>query len=643
MRYSPLVAALLLAACAGTRPAERSASGGVGAEAALPAEGLASLAEAWWQTLMERSPTWATSLGDRRFDSRLPDLSDASREAFHRRTRKLLTDARALNPERLDTAARVTRDTLISTLERELSQATCRSWLWGVDQLTGPQVWLPQLPGYHAIRSQIDVSTLLARYRGIDAYLTADRAQLERGLAEGFAAPQVLVERVVAQLDRLVAGAPEASPFVTQLRLPTGWHAGKLDAARAEFTGVVGASVFPALRAYRDFLRDVYLPRARASVGVNGLPGGAACYAALIRDQTGSTLAPDAIHDLGMAELSRVHAAMRAIAVAELSPPPPPPAPKSKSKRKTKRRARRGQKSKPEPVAVTAEPQPPPPISGDPIRVYLTRLEASPEQHVESADALLAFARDAVVRAESKLPLAFRRLPRVPLEVRAIEAFRAEESPAAYYYGAPDDRSRSAIYYVNTTHLGSRPLFHQEALAFHEAVPGHHLQISVAASAMELPVFQRHLRHTAFTEGWALYAERLADELSLYSSPASRFGALGYQAWRAARLVVDVGLHARDWTPEEAVRFLVENTTLSRHEAQAEVERYIAWPAQALSYMLGRMHFERLRRQAESELCGRFDLPRFHEEILRYGAVSPEALDGIVDRYIQGFYEQIIP
>ncbi len=642
MRHSHLfVAALLLAACASAHPAQRGSSEGAGVEAAAPAGGLTALADAWWQALMERSPTWATSLGDRRFDARLPDLSDGSREAFHARARELLARARALDATSLDLAASVTRDTLISTLERELNAGVCRRWLWDVDQLAGPQIWLPQIPGYHSVRSDIDVATLVARYRGIPGYLAAHRAQLERGLAEGFAAPRVIVERVVAQLDRLLATPPEGSPFVTQLRLPSGWHAGKLEAARAELTGVVGASVLPGLRAYRDFLRDVYWPQARASVGVSALPDGDACYAALIRDQTGSTLTPDAIHDLGMAELSRLHAAMRAIAVAELTPPPPPPAPKSKGK--PKRRPKRARRSKAAPVAEAAEIPSAPPISGDPLRVYLERLQASPDQHAASADALLAFARDAVSRAESKLPLAFRRLPRVPLEVRAIEAFRAEESPAAYYYGAPDDRSRSAIYYVNTTHLESRPLFHQEALAFHEAVPGHHLQISVASAATELPAFQRHLRHTAFTEGWALYAEQLAEELSLYSSPASRFGALGYQAWRAARLVVDVGLHARGWTREQAVSFLTENTTLSRHEAQAEVERYIAWPAQALSYMLGRMRFDRLRRQAESELCSRFDLPRFHEEILRYGAVSPEALDGIVDRYIQGFYERIIP
>ncbi|MEZ4265688.1 MAG: DUF885 domain-containing protein [Myxococcota bacterium] len=635
-RWPMLVIALCCVGCAGTRPAVGGAAAGPGAQAAAAPEGLAALAESWWQALMERSPTWATAVGDRRFDARLPDLSDASRKAFTARVEKLLADTRALNPAGLDTSARVTRDTLISTLERELDAQACRPWLWDVDQLTGPQVWLPQLPGYHSIRSEGDTTTLIARYRAIPAFLAAHRAQLERGLTEGFAAPRLIVERVISQLDRLASGAPSASPFVTQLRLPTGWHAGKLDGARAEFTRVVGETVQPALAAYRDFLRDVYLPRARESVGVDGLPGGAACYLALIRNQTGSKLGPDAIHDLGMAELSRVHAAMRDIAVAELTPPPPPPPPKQK---KPKRKSRRSKKKAAEPTPAPA----PPPIVGDPIRVYLARLEASPDQHPQDAEALLAFARGAVARAESKLPLAFRRLPRVPLEVRAIEPFRADESPAAYYYGAPDDRSRSAIYYVNTSHLEARGLFHQEALAFHEAVPGHHLQISVAAAASELPTFQRHLRHTAFTEGWALYAERLADELALYSSPASRFGALGYQAWRAARLVVDVGLHARGWTREQAIAFLVDNTTLSRHEASAEVERYIVWPGQALSYMLGRMHFDRLRRQAESELCVRFDLPRFHEEILRYGAVPPAALDGIVDRYIQAFYEQIIP
>ncbi|MCB9730445.1 MAG: DUF885 domain-containing protein [Deltaproteobacteria bacterium] len=650
-----LAAALLWAGCAGTGGAGSKGRIELPDAEAPPAEGLAALADAWWEASMRRSPTWATSLGDRRFDALLPDLSDASREAFHAQVRRLLDAARALDVEALDASARVTRDALVSTLERELQSEVCSPWLWDVDQLTGPQVWLPQIPGYHTVRSDADLGTLLKRYAAIPGYLAAHRAQLERGLAQGYQAPRVIVERVLAQLDRLVDAPAAGSPFLVLLRLPVGWHNAKAEAARAQVAQAVTTQVLPALRAYRDFIRTLYLPRARSSIGVDGLPDGAACYAALIRDHTGTTLAPDAIHELGMAELSSIHAEMRAIALAELSPPPPPP--KAKKAKKKARRARkpkkasrrkrkgeatgRGSKAEEEPAAAEA-PAPAPAFEGDPIAAYRARLEADPTSYARSEDELLAFARQAVARAESKLPLAFRRLPRVPVEVRAIEPFRADEAPAAYYYGAPDDHSRPAVYYVNTSHLEERPLYHQEALAFHEAVPGHHLQISVAAAA-DLPAFQRHMRHTAFTEGWALYAERLAGELALYSSPASRFGALGYQAWRAARLVVDVGIHARGWTRDQATRFLVDNTTLTPHEAGAEVDRYIAWPAQALSYTIGRMHFERLRRQAESELCVRFDLPRFHEEILRYGAVPPEVLDGVVDRYIQGFYEEIIP
>jgi uncharacterized protein (DUF885 family) len=625
-----LAASLALAGCAVVRPTQRPTEP---AAAAMPPSGrLTDLAERWWQTLMERSPTWATALGDRRFDAKLPDLADPARDAFAARVGALIDAARAIDPAALDRDQQVTRDSLIGSLEREQQRMSCRGWLWDVDQLAGPQVWLPQIPGYHDVRNDADLAALRARYTAIPGYLADHRAQLERGRALGYAAPRLIVERVLSQLDRLVAGPATGTPFVTQLRLPTGWHEGRLQAARAELTAVVAAQVLPALVAYRDYLRATYLPGARDSVGVSGLPGGDACYRALIHEQTGSRLDPDAIFEIGMAELSRVQAQMRDIAVAELTPAPPPEPPKRKG-----RKPKRAKKS-PAPA-----PPPPPAWQGDPIRAYLERLEASPDQHAPDAAALLAFARQAVARAQSKLPLAFRRLPRVPLEVRAIEAFRAEEAPAAYYYGAPDDRSRGAIYYVNTTHLEARALYHQEALAFHEALPGHHLQISVASAATHLPTFQRHLRHTAFTEGWALYAERLADELGLYSSPAARFGALGYQAWRAARLVVDVGLHARGWTREQAIAFMVDHTTLSEHEATAEIERYIVWPAQALSYMLGRMHFDRLRTMAESELCIRFDLPRFHEEILRYGAVPPEALEGIVDRYIQAFYEEIIP
>ncbi len=271
---------------------------------------------------------------------------------------------------------------------------------------------------------------------------------------------------------------------------------------------------------------------------------------------------------------------------------------------------------------------------GGALPEYLKTIAARKDQYAADAAALLEVNRELMARAMRALPRAFGRLPKTVIEVKAIEDFRARDAPAAYYYGAPQDASRPAYYYVNTDRPEVRLLYKMPALAFHEAVPGHHLQIALASENTALPVFQREMGHTAFVEGWALYAEGLADELGLYRTADEKLGQLSYEMWRAVRLVVDAGLHTKGWTREQAIDYLVAKTGHRREEAENEVDRYIIWPGQALAYKMGELEIRALRRTAQQTLGEKFDLRAFHDRLLAHGAVPLDVARRVVEAWI---------
>jgi uncharacterized protein (DUF885 family) len=552
---------------------------------------LLDLADAWWEHLMVVSPTWATYLGDRRFDDRLGDLSPEATEAHIATAQSLLAQLQRVDPAALSRPEdRVTWAVLDATLRRPIEGRVCQGETWDVDQLYGVQVRLPGLVNGHSIREARDVETLAVRYRAVPTLIEQHIANLRRGLANGRVAFHVAVERVITQVEGLVATPAARSPFVDGAALPEAWTPTEREAARDRLSGAVREAVMPALRRYGDFLRSTYLAKARRRPGVSELPDGAACYLHRIQAGTGSTATPEAIHQLGLDELSGLEADMRTIALE---------------------------------IGGTTD-----------LAAFASQLRARDDQVARDEAALLAFAEGAVARAKAAMPKAFGRLPKTHVVVKPIEAYRAASAPAAYYYSAPADGSRPGVFYLNTQDLPERLLYNQEALAFHEAIPGHHLQLSLAAEAEGIPTFQRHQSQTAYVEGWGLYSELLADELGLYSSPLSRYGMLNYQAWRACRLVVDTGLHALGWSRAQAIDFMVAHTALTRKEVEVEIDRYIIWPGQALAYMLGRMHFQRLRARAEEALGERFDLRAFHDEILAYGGIPMNVLDGVVQRWI---------
>ena len=375
---------------------------------------------------------------------------------------------------------------------------------------------------------------------------------------------------------------------------PESWPEADRVRFRTDVVRAVREGIRPAFTRYRDVVRDRILPRARGdnAVGIANVPGGKSCYTALARVHTSLTIDPVAVHQLGLDELQRLQGELRALGPAALGT-----APFAEIQRR-----------------LRGEPR-------NPAMFFSTREEIE------------ANARETLRRATAAMPRFLRHPPRTPCVVMRIESHEEKDAPIAYYRPPAADGSRPGSYRVNTYDPTSRPRFESEALAFHESVPGHHVQISLAQEMTGVPDFQKHLGVTAFVEGWGLYAERLADDLGLYSSPLTRMGRLSLEAWRAARLVVDTGIHALGWSRSQAVAFLLANTTSAPNNIENEVDRYIGWPGQALAYKLGELELLKLRAEARARLGPAFDLGRFHDLVLGSGAVTLTVLRGEVARW----------
>jgi uncharacterized protein (DUF885 family) len=579
-------------------------AGGVAVVAPRPppaaARALRELADAYWSAHLDADPIEATLLGYPGYGSRMPDESPAGRARIEARLRALRdripaeVPAGALEDPTAD-AERVTRGLLLGEIDRELAFAGCRLEEWSVDPRDGPQVAYLDLAGLQPVRTRADGAALLGRWRLMPSTLDQKIDNLRRGLGAGKSSPRSEVARVLRQLDELLARpVPEWPLVVGPATRASGadWTPAAAEAFRRELTEVVADAIRPAFARYRRVVADEILPRARgdADVGILRLPGGAACYRALVEVYTSEPLDPAEVHQIGLDELARIRREMEALG----------------------------------PVAIG---------TADFTEIQRRLRAADPRLFFTSRAEVEATAAAALARAAAAMPRFLGRVPRTPCVVKRIEAHEEKDSPIAYYRQPAVDGSRPGTYLVNTYAPETRPRFEAEGLAFHESIPGHHVQIALAQEMTGVPEFQRHLGVTAFVEGWGLYAEGLADELGLYSSPLARLGRLGMEAWRAGRLVVDTGIHALGWSRAEAVQFLVDHTTIARNNIENEVDRYIGWPGQALAYKIGELELRRLRRGAEGRLGSRFDLRRFHDAVLGQGALSLPVLGDEIARW----------
>ena len=588
---------LVVGACrsaAGGGAAPGPASAARPAPPADPGVTLGALAARYWNAHLEAHPLEATEIGDRRFDDRLPDLTPAARDRELARLGGLRAQVEAVSEAALPAGDRVTRALLLREIDADLADGICRLDDWAVDARDGLQVAFLRLPELQPVRTVAEGRTAVARWQKMGPTIDQETANLRRGLAAGKVATAEEVKRVLGQLDDLLAKPDDKWPLHAPAAAPhADWPPAERQAFAAAIDAAIAGGARPAFARQRDALRTEILPRARdeAHAGIANVPGGATCYARLIEIHTSLPLTAEEIHRIGLEELARIQAEI----------------------------ARVGQEA----FGTAALKEIGRRLRGQPAAFFRTRAE------IEAA------ARSALARAQAAEPRFLGKLPRTPCGVKPIESFEEKDAPIAYYRPAAVDGTRPGTYYVNTSEPETRPRFEVEALAFHEAVPGHHVQIAIAQELTGIPEFRKHAGVTAFVEGWGLYAEGLADELGLYSSARERLGRLNFDAWRALRLVVDTGIHAMGWSRSRAIAFMSDNAVLAENNVINEVDRYIAWPGQALAYKIGEREIRRLRADAEQRLGPRFELRSFHDAVLGGGAVSLPVLRDEVEAWIR--------
>lgn len=536
-----------------------------------------------WEYLMRWAPTYATTLGDHRYDDRLAPRDAAAFAAVSAERAALLARLAAIDPAALAATDRDTHALLTGRLTAEHDFDDCKFHEWSVDSggasLLGELSYLTEA---HTVRGPGDAANLVVRLRQAESLIDATVDHLARGLASGRVASGEKVRRAIDQIETELAKPVEtwamASP-AWAIADPDPWPAGERARILGELREVVAKQVLPALVRQRDFLRDRVMPRARTErEGLAGLPDGEASYRVAIRFHVGLALAPDELHAIGRAEIARTDRELATLGQRVLGTPD---------------------------LAAT-----------------IARLRSDRALYFATGAELLAAAQDALDRAKAAIPRFFSVLPRTDCVMREIPAYEAPYTTIAYYRQPHYDGSKPGEYFVNTYKPETRPRFELEALTWHESIPGHHLQIAIAQELGALPAFRKLDGSTAYVEGWALYTERLAEEMGLYSSDLDRIGQLSYDAWRASRLVVDTGLHAYGWTRRQAEDYMREHTALTEVNISNEVDRYIGWPGQALAYKIGQLEIVRLRAEAEAALAARFDLKGFHAVVLGAGAVT---------------------
>ncbi|MGH2427919.1 MAG: DUF885 domain-containing protein [Candidatus Limnocylindria bacterium] len=556
--------------------------------AANPNTAVDDLADRFWQSVLERDPLWATILGDERWDDRLPDLGPDGRAADEVAYRRTLEEAQAIPAGGLDPEQTITRDLLVIVCENHLEALDQKQYQLAVDHMAGPQTWPAEIAQYQRADTPERLERLLTRYRAFSTTIEQYIGTLAEGVADGRTSAAMPVRRAIEQIDRMLATPVEEAAAVTLAQVD--------DAARDRLIEATRDHIYPAWRHLRDYLADEYEARARPEPGLSTTPGGDEAYRLAIRMQTTVATTAEEVHAFGLADLEHIEAEKDEIA----------------------RRL------------------------GHADRSALTRALADDGQnHTDDPAALVRLAQQQTDRAYGEAPKYFGRLPRANCIVKAVEAYREQESPPAFYMPPSLDGSRQGQYYINTYQPSERQLHKIAAITFHEATPGHHFQIAIEMELAGLPAFRTlgaRMAGVAYAEGWGLYCERLADEMGLYASDEERLGMLDAQSFRAARLVVDSGLHAMGWSRERAIEFMHERGSLPPVDAGIEVDRYTVWAGQALSYKLGQREIERARQEVAAAMGDRFDLRAFHDEVLGHGTLPLATLR----REIPGWVEAAV-
>lgn len=544
-----------------------------------------------WQRTLQESPTFASRLGDRRYNRLWPDVSLPACTASQQKTQAALARLRAIDRNRLNAADQLNYRLFEYQLQTNLTEHSLRLFLLPVNQRGGIQDEnaLVDLLKFDTLR---DYEDWIARLQAFPLYMAQTMALMRQGIREGLVHPKIIMQRIPAQIRQQLVDRPEDSfyykPFRTYAVHLTDAEQQRL---RTQAARAIRECILPSYRVFLQFFEAEYLPACSDQIGCWQRPGGEQMYAALARRFTTTDLTPQQIHEIGLQEVARIRKEMEALQ---------------------------------QQVGFKGS-----------FQEFLTYLRSDRQFYFEQPDDLLRAYQDCCRRIDQQLPKLFRRLPRMPYDIRPIPAQMAPDTTTAYYQPPAADGSRPGSYFVNLYRPDVRPKYEIEALSLHESVPGHHLQIALAMELQDVPEFRRQEGCTAFVEGWGLYSEKLGEDLGLYQDPYSRFGQLTYEMWRAVRLVVDTGMHSLKWSRQQAIDYFAANTAKTLLDIENEIDRYIAWPGQALAYKIGELKIRELRARAEQQLGAEFDIQEFHDVVLRNGAVPLAVLEEQVMAWLQ--------
>ncbi len=544
-----------------------------------------------WDYDMEQNPTRSSQLGDRRWNDRWPDVSLAAHARRHEHDKDALARLRAINRAELSAADQLNYDLFLKERETDIEEYGYRWYLVPLNQRGGIQS-ANELADSLRFETVKDYEDWTARLKAFPAYMDQTIALMREAVREKMVLPEVVMKRVPAQIDKQIVTDPQASFFYAPFkRMPASISASERARLEQNAKEAIASNVIPAYKRFKEFFTGEYLPASFKEVGAWQMRDGEKMYAFFTRKYTTTAMTPKEVHEIGQREVARIRAEMQAIMTK---------------------------------VGFKGT-----------LLEFFQFLRTDPRFYYQKPQELFEAYQAMSKRIDPLLVKVFKTLPRMPYGVEPIPMAIAPDTTTAYYRQPAADGSRAGTYFVNLYKPETRPKYEMMALSLHEAVPGHHLQIALAQEQGDIPRFRRFGGYTAFVEGWGLYAESLGDDMGLYDDPYSKFGQLTYEMWRAVRLVVDTGMHHMHWTREQAIKFFMENAAKAELDIINEIDRYIAWPGQALAYKIGELKIKELRARALAALGERFDVRDFHDVVLRSGAVPLDILERNVDAWIK--------
>ena len=551
---------------------------------------LSDLLDEQWEYSLRTSPEEASLLGDKRWNDQVSDESERAVLADLAETKKFLRRFEAIDTTAFTEQERLNRELMILNLRNQIEAAPLQNYLMPVSQRSGLHLSLPGLGSLLTFTTAKDYDDYISRLRKMPTQFDDVTARMRKGMSLKLMQPKFLLEKISTQAQRIADQKPEETPFALPLKkMPESIPAAEQARIRVALLDAVKTSIQPAYAKFATFVRDEYAPRGRTDAGIWALPQGKERYASAVRRLTTTNLTPERIHEIGLSEVARIEGEMRQIA----------------------------QK-----------------LGFADLKALNESIEKNPDLRAKSREHIVEIYRKYVDRMYARLPQLFGRLPKAKLEVAATEQFREQQAAAADYNSGAPDGSRPGRINVNTYEPTSRKIITYESTAYHEGVPGHHMQIAIAQELTDLPKYRREGGYTAFVEGWALYSERLGKEVGFYEDPYMDYGHLQDEMLRAIRLVVDTGIHSKRWMREQVVQYFRDHSAADEVDIQSETDRYISWPGQALGYKLGQLKISELRERARTALGPKFDIRAFHDEVLGAGALPLSVLEDRIDRWI---------